>query len=218
MQRINLKKEIFPLLVIAVSIVASFYFYAHFPATVTTHWNFQGQPNGYSGRAFGAFFFPALIAGIYLLFLALPALDPKRERYQEFIGPYNIFKNLLVLFMAFIYFLMGIYNMGYQFNVGVWVSAAVGVLIVIMGNYMGKLKPNWFVGIKTPWTLSSENVWTKTHQVGGRLMMLFGLIIIISPWLPVDVATVLFIGGAVAFTLGSIVYSYWLYRQEKKQS
>ncbi len=214
--KINFKKEIFPIVLIIASVIASFYFYAHFPTQVVTHWNFQGQANGYSDRALGAFLFPGIILGIYLLFLVLPILDPKKERYEESIGPYNIFKNLLVVVLTIIYFIASISNLGYAFNVGYFVAGIIGLMIMIMGNYMGKLKPNWFVGIRTPWTISSENVWTKTHRLGGILMMIFGVVIIISPWLPETLAMVLFIVSAIAFSLGSMIYSYVIYRQEKK--
>lgn len=213
----TIKSEIFSLAVLAISIAASFYFYVHFPAQVITHWDFAGQPNGWSGRAFAAFFFPALLIGIYLLFFVLPQLDPKKERYAEFARVYTIFRNFIVFFMAIIYFIASLANFGLKFDVGIWVSAAVGLLFIIMGNYMGKLKPNWFVGIRTPWTLSSETVWNKTHRFGGKVFMLGGLIMIITSIAPMSWRLPLFIADIIVLMLGTVVYSYFEYLKEKRK-
>jgi len=212
----TIKSEIFSLAILAISIAASFYFYAHFPARVITHWDFAGQANGWSGRTFAAFFFPALLIGIYLLFLVLPYLDPKKDRYAEFARVYTIFRNFIVFFMAIIYFIASLANLGFKFDVGTWVSAAVGLLFIIMGNYMGKLKPNWFVGIRTPWTMSSETVWNKTHRFGGKVFMLGGLIMIIISFAPFTWRLPLFIADIIVLLFGTVVYSYIAYLQEKK--
>jgi len=213
----NFKTE-WPVLILLLALVAlSFYFYSHSPAIVASHWNFRGEVDGYSSRAFASFFFPGLIIGIYLLFLILPNLDPKKERYPDFLKTYNVFRYAMVIVLAIIYLATGIYNIGYHINIGVIVAGTIGLLMIILGNYMGKIKNNWFVGIRTPWTLSSENVWNKTHRVGGYLFMIFGLIIMIAPFLPETIGLVLFFGWTVILLVGTFAYSYWLYRQEKNK-
>ncbi|MEI6288401.1 MAG: SdpI family protein [bacterium] len=209
------KSEIVPLAMILISIPLSFYFYANFPERVASHWDFQGQVNGYGSRGFMAFFFPALIAGMYLLFLILPYFDPKRERYGEFKKFYHIFKALIITVMFAIYSATGLFNLGYPLNIGIIVSLLIGLMMIVMGKYMGEIKSNWFVGIRTPWTMSSETVWNKTHHVGGYLFMFLGLCIIVAPWLPIILATIIFIIGILSATVGTFCYSYWLYRQEQ---
>lgn len=214
--KLTIKSELFSWIVIAISIVASFYFYAHFPERVITHWNYAGVPDGYSGRAFGAFLFPALFIGLYLMFVFLPKLDPKKERYAEFANVYNVFKNLILAVMVVIYFMASLSNLGFNINIGLCIPAIIGLLFIGLGNYFGKIKRNWFVGIKTPWTMSSETVWNKTHRFGGKVFIVSGVIMILMGFLPVAWRLPLFFADIIVLLLGTVVYSYIAYLQEKK--
>ena len=107
-------------------------------------------------------------------------------------------------------------NLGYPINIGATVSAAIGLLMIVMGNYMGKLKSNFFIGIRTSWTLSSENVWNKTHRLGAKLFVIWGILLIAAPWLPAQIAMGILFGGIIVIVLGTSVYSYILFNQEKK--
>jgi len=215
--KLTIKSEFFSLALIVISIIASFYFYAHFPEKVITHWNFAGAPDGYSGRAFAAFFFPALFIGMYFLFIFLPALDPKKERYAEFAKVYNIFRNLILAAMFAIYFIASFSNLGVNLNISLWIPAAVGLLFIVLGNYFGKIKRNWFVGIRTPWTMSSETVWNKTHRFGGRIFVLCGVIMILTGFSPAGWRLPLFIVNLIIILFSTIVYSYLVYLNEKKK-
>lgn len=214
--KLNFKTEILPILLVATAIISGFYFYTHFPAVVVSHWNFAGQPDGYSGKVSGAFAIPALISGMYLLFIFLPYLDPKGEKYQNFSKIYLLFRNLILLMLLIVYLASGAYNLGYYVNIQLIVPTLVGLLFIILGNYMGKIKSNWFVGVRTPWTMSSENVWNKTQSFGGKMMILFGLLIIITPLLPKILGIIVFVLGIIAVSFGSVIYSYLLYRKEKQ--
>jgi len=214
--KISWKTEIIPIIILLLCGLASIYFYNHFPTLVATHWNLQGQPDGYSGKTFAAFFFPALLILMYLLFVFLPQFDPKRERYAEFSKVYNIFRHLIVGIMAIIFLATGLYNLGYDINIGIVTASSIGLMMIVLGYYMKEIKSNWFIGIRTPWTLSSENVWNKTHRLGGILFMVFGLILVIMPFLPETLAIFLTIAWIIILLLGTFGYSYWLFRQEKK--
>ncbi|MFA6409981.1 MAG: SdpI family protein [Candidatus Buchananbacteria bacterium] len=216
--KISLKSEAIPAILILLSIAASFYFYANFPQTVATHWNYRGEIDGWSSKAFAAFFFPALSIGIYLLFLALPYFDPKKDRYAEFAKPYHIFKNLFVIFMTAIYFLVGFAGLGYNISIDVVVPASVGALFIIMGNYLGKIKSNWFMGIRTPWTLSNEIVWDKTNRLGGKLFILTGILMLLGVFLPNEIFWLLFIITMVIVVIVPIVYSFLLFKKLEKKS
>lgn len=213
----NLRTEIIPILLIIISIVASFYFYSVLPDQVATHWNFEGQVDDYSSKAVGAFLLPGIMILMYLMFLGLPYIDPKRKRYGEFANVYHIFKGILIGFMFIIYLATSFANLGYNIDIGVVIPALVGILFIIMGNYMGKIKHNWFMGIRTPWTLSSENVWNKTHRVGGWLFILLGIIMLLMPIMPKEIIAPIFIAAIVAVTVGTFGYSYFLYRNENKK-
>jgi len=214
--KFSLKTELPALIVLATSIVLSFYFYQNFPETVATHWNFQGKADGFSSKTFGAFFFPALLLLMYALFWVMPYFDPKKERYEEFKKVYAFFRQTIIIVLGIIYWASGFYNLGYNINIGLVSAWTIGLMMLGLGNYMGKIKPNWFFGIKTPWTLSSENVWNKTHRVGGVLFIIFGLIMIVMPFLPENIGLALFLGWAIVLVIGTAGYSYWLFLKEKK--
>lgn len=215
MNKLSFKQELPSLILLVLAWLMGWYFYQHFPDRVVSHWNFYGQPDAWSSKVANAWGLPAIVSGIYLLFLALPYLDPKKERYAEFARVYHIFKNLMLVVMLLVMAAGGLYNLGYPIPIQYVVPAIVGGLMIILGNYLGKLKQNWFVGIKTPWTLSSENVWNKTHRVGGYLFVIFGLLIITTPLLPRLLGLVAFITGVTLAVGGTFGYSYWIYTKEK---
>lgn len=216
--KFNYRRELFSLIIIAITIVASFYFYLNFPEQVPIHWNFKGEVNGWGSRAFGAFFIPAILIGLYLMFIALPKIDPRKERYNEFGRVYKIFQNLILLFLALIYFLTGFSGLGYNVNISKIVPAFVGILLIVIGNYLGKIKSNFFVGVKTPWTLSSEEVWNKTHRFTGWVFVVGGLILAIIAYIPSFFVLYFLIADILLLVLSPVVYSYIIYQQIKKDS
>lgn len=214
--KINFKSEAFSFILLLVTFIASFYFYLKFPEQVPTHWGIDGQVDGWSNKFVGAFLFPGIILISYLLFLFLPMFDPRSERYEQFQKTYAIFKNIIIGFMVLIYFIASFSALGYDIPVGKIMTILVGLLFVVLGNYMGKLKSNWFVGIKTPWTLSSEDVWNRTHSFGGKIFVICGLIIMFMNWYPVCFRLYIFFAVIIALVFGNFAYSYYLFKKEKK--
>jgi uncharacterized membrane protein len=214
MKKFELKKEIFSILLIFITIVLSFYFYSVFPDQVATHWNFAGEVDNYSSKFSAAFIMPLVLVGMYVLFTVLPKIDPKKERYEEFAKVYAIFKTLIIFFMAALYVLVGLANIGYGIPIGIVVPLGVGLLFVILGNYLSKVKSNWFVGIKTPWTLSNEEVWNKTHRFGGKAFMLAGVLIATEAFMPLAWRLPVFVAAISIIVLGTVVYSYVLFKKE----
>ncbi|MDP2708825.1 MAG: SdpI family protein [bacterium] len=213
----TVKTEIIPWLLIVFSLAASAYLYSRLPERVATHWNFAGQSDGYGSGKAQAVIFPLLIIGLYLMFLFIPYIDPKKDRYAEFSKIYHIFKNIILTMMAVIYAMVGLNGLGYSVPVGLIMPALIGSLFIVIGNYMGKIKRNWFMGIRTPWTLSSEEVWNKTHRFGGKMFILAGILMIANIFLPASWRLPVFIFSIVAIVLGTIGYSYLAYVQEKKK-
>lgn len=212
------KSEFAPIAMLVLALLSAFYFHAHFPAQVPTHWSAAGMPDDWSSSGFAAFFFPLLMLGIYLLLLFLPYLDPRRDRYHEFRGAYHWIKFYLVFFMLILYFLTSLSGLGVPVSIGFWVPVLVGALFIILGRYLSSLKYNWFIGIRTPWTLSSERVWDQTHKVGSKLFMLAGVAIIFMPVFPVSwrmPVLLLIIAGLI---LGTFGYSYVIYRSRNQNS
>lgn len=197
--------------------IASVWFYNNFPETVAIHWDVYGEADNWASRGVAVFLFPAIILAVYIMFLALPKLDPKKERYTQFAKPYLIFKDLIVFFLVFLYFLTGLVNIGYDIALDVWIPISIGIMFIILGNYMAKIKMNWFVGIKTPWTLSSEEVWNKTHRVGGKAFILGGLLLASTAFVRDDFVLPVFLLMLAVILFGTIGYSYIVYLQEKKK-
>ena len=214
--KFTFKTEIIPLLIVLVSIALGFYFYSAFPDSVPVHWGVDGAPDRYGSKFEGAWLMPLIAIGMYLLFRFLPYIDPKKDKYQQFAKVYFIFRLIILLMMLVIYLVASANSLGYNVRVEVWIPVAVGILFLIMGNYMGKLKPNWFMGIRTPWTLSNDEVWNKTHRLGGKLFILLGLLMIITPLLPYTNIFATLVIPVIVVSLIPIVYSYVIYRKAGK--
>lgn len=210
------KTEIVPILFLTLAVISSFYFYAHFPAVVTTHWNFAGEPDGWGSAKFAAFFLPFLCIGIYLLMLGAPYIDPKKDQYEKFSGVYHLIKGLVTGFMVIIYFLASLNGIGYKIPVGTCTPVLVGVLFVVIGNYMGKIKLNWTTGVRTMWSLSSEEAWGKVNRFAGKIFILCGFLMAAEPWLPMFLRLPWFVAIILLLILVPYIYSYICYREEQK--
>ena len=214
----TLKSEIFPMLLILVTMIASIYFYFNLPDRIPVHWNFAGGVDRYGSGKTQSILFPIMIIGMYLLFLFLPYIDPKKERYEQFTKTYNIFRYIILFVLVLIYFAASLSGLGYNLRIDLLVPALIGLMFIAMGNYMGKIKSNWFVGIRTPWTLSSEEVWNKTHRFGGKVFMLAGALIFLEGFLPFSWRLPIFILAMVTVLIGTIGSSYIFYLSEKKKN
>lgn len=213
----SLETEIIPVLLVIISFTASFYFYSHFPARVPIHWDFNGKINGYGSAKFAAFFVPFLIFGLYALFLAIPFLDPKKDRYQEFQKPYHGIKNFLILFMTVIYFITSYNALGHTLPIGTIIPSMVGLLFVVIGYYMGKLKLNWMIGVRNPWTLSSEDVWNKTNKLTGKVFIIAGLLFILESFIPNYFKLSLFIFIISMIIIVPNLYSFIIFKKTQKK-
>ena len=211
----TIKTEIVSIILLIIMAIGAWYFYQNLPEVVPSHWNFAGEIDGYSSRTVAAVAIPLLALGMYALFLILPYFDPKREHYENFGKVYAIFKTAILALLAILYFAANLNGLGYNVPIGTLTPILIGGLFIVIGNYLSKVKSNWFVGIRTPWTLSSEEVWNKTHRVSGKLFMLVGLIFILEPFMPPSFRAPIFIASMVILLVGTIGYSYWEYRKEK---
>lgn len=212
----NFNTEWFSLSLIFISLYAGYRFFHYFPARVPSHWDIQGQINGYSSPFFAAFLVPLMMVGIYLLFSALPYLDPKKDQYASFAPVYHHFKDLIVAFMFAVYILVSMSGLGYKVDVGFFLPIMVGFLFVIIGFLLSRVKMNWFIGIRTPWTMSSETVWNKTHALSGRVFILSGLLLAGTVLVNPTGKIVLFVLSIATIILALPIYSYVLYAREKK--
>lgn len=199
-----------------VALIASALAYAHLPERMPVHWNVRGEPDGYASKLVATALGPLAIAALTALMFVLPKIDPRGRNYPKFRDTYWLLVNGIVLFFAVIHAVVLAVGLGYDVRVNRVVPLGVGVLLVVLGNYLTRVQPNWFVGIRTPWTLSSDVVWRKTHRTGGWLFVAAGLITIALSLLPGPLPVVGFVVVILAAATVPIVQSYLLWRREQQ--
>jgi len=202
--------------VILASFAIGLYLYPQMPASMASHWNAAGEVDGYMGRFWGLFMMPLMLGGLFLLFLAIPKIDPLKKNFEKFRNYYDWFVVIFVLFMFYIYLLTISWTLGYRFDMGLAIIPAIGFFFFYIGVLLEKAKRNWFVGIRTPWTLSSDRVWRNTHRIGSKMFKIAGVIAIAGAFLG-KYAFYTILVPVLAITIYLIVYSYFDYQKEVKR-
>jgi uncharacterized membrane protein len=184
------------------------------PERIPVHWDLAGEVDRYGGKLEGLLGVPLVALGIYLLMRFLPRIDPGRANYALFAGAYAVLRFVVLALLAGIYGLVHLVIRGHPVRMGTVMPLFVGALFVVVGGLLGKIRPNWFVGIRTPWTLSSKAAWTRTHRLGGWLFLVTGLATLGAAAVgPRAAFAVLFTGGLVTAAV-SMVYSYLVWRSD----
>jgi uncharacterized membrane protein len=185
------------------------------PGRVPTHWNAHGRIDGWGGPA-AAFLLPAAATGVVLLMEILPRLDPRRANWERFAGEVRVIENVLVLFFAWTQLsLLGGWAFGWRLGGVRATLAAMGMLLMVIGNYLPRIRSNWWLGIRTPWTLSSDRVWRETHRLGGRTFVAAGAVgVLATVLLPEALAADVSVAAVLAGSLVPVVFSYLAWRRE----
>jgi uncharacterized membrane protein len=205
-----------PLLIVVAAFVASAIVYPRLPEMVPTHWNgMDAQPDSWSSRAFGAWLTPVILLGMWALVRILPAIDPRGANYAKFGGAFEAIIGSLMLFLLGMHILLLRAGLGHPAPMQRVVPFGVGILLIVIGNLLPRARPNWFVGIRTPWTLSSDRVWEKTHRFGGRVFVAGGLLITITALLWAQWVHVVLIAVVLIATSSVFVYSYVEWKREQ---
>jgi immunity protein, SdpI family len=193
----------------------SLWAYPQLPAQVATHFDLDGSPNGWSSRLVASILVPAI--GLFLVgvFTFAPRLDPRRANYALFSSTYWIIVNAVLVLMGALHILMLGKALGWAVDMTTVVGLGVGGLFILLGNLMTRIRPNWFVGIRTPWTLSSDTVWRKTHRFGGIAFAIAGVCIAATALVHISWMRYAAFGVAAAAVLGSVIYSYLLWKREQ---
>lgn len=199
---------------IVISIAMSAYYYDQLPDTLATHWGINGQANGYSPKLEGLLIIPAISVFIVALFMILPRIDPLRKNYASFRKYYDGTFVMLTGFFTCLQALIIFWNLGYAFSFGGMLAFAFGILFYYLGILLEKAKQNWFVGIRTPWTLSNAKVWDKTHKLGGKLFKAVGMVTFIGAFI-LDSILIISVALVIAAAIAAVVYSYLEFRKLK---
>jgi uncharacterized membrane protein len=208
---------IISLILIVIAVIAGAVLWNQLPDQMASHWNANDQVDGTMPKFWGIFMMPLITLGMTILFLVIPNIDPLKANIAKFRESFNIFIVLIVAFMLYIHALTLAWSLG---NTNFKLSAAMlpfmGILFIAIGFMLRKAKRNFFIGIRTPWTLSSDSVWDKTHQLGSLLFMISGAFAIIGGLFGGITAFWLMFVPLIGSTLFLVVYSYVLYRNETK--
>jgi uncharacterized membrane protein len=201
---------------ILVTTLAGVLLWNQLPEQVASHWNANDQVNGYMSKFWGVFLMPVIATGLLLLFLVIPAIDPLKANIQQFRATFNNFSVLIIVFMLYIHVLTLVWNLGYtSFRMSSAMLPAMGLLFIFLGALISKARRNFFIGIRTPWTLSSDHVWDETHRVGGKLFIAAGVLALLGAFFP-NYAIWFILVPVLGVSLFSVIYSYILYQAEQK--
>ncbi|MGA9188397.1 MAG: SdpI family protein [Methanosarcina sp.] len=202
---------------IFLSFIISIYFFPLVPEQMATHWDSQGEVNGYMSKLWGLFFMPLVITGLAIMFLVIPRIDPKKENIAKFRKYYDRFIILLILFLIAVHFQILLWNIGIRISPNAVFPVGIGLLFYYIGILMENAERNWFIGIRTPWTLSSDSVWRKTNRLGGKLFRIAGISAIFGVFFP-KLAFFFIIVPALFVAGFTVVYSYIEYQKELKKT
>lgn len=211
----KIKKEI-PFISIAVlPFVYLAYIWNRLPESVPMHWNASGEIDDYGSKNELLFVLLLLVGLPYLIFLVIPHIDPK-QKLQNMGNKLNNLRFILSLFMSALAIFI-LYSMQQKIRNPGFIFAIIGLLFTFLGNYFKTIKPNYFIGIRTPWTLENEEVWKKTHLLGGKMWFVGGLLMAMTFVLPEPLNLYAFLGITAIISIIPIVYSYLEFKKLKSQ-
>lgn len=211
----EMKKDWYLFLLILVMFLSGIALYSRLPDQIPIHWNIEGEVDDYASRFWGVFMLPFTNLLVLLIFTFMPLLDPRKENYPKFSRSYRAIKAITVVFFAVLHFLVLAFALGYELDISRIVVVGAALLFIVMGNYLPKVKHNYFVGVRVPWALASEKAWKKTHRFAGKLFVISGIIIFLSIFVSEIIRFWLIMICALVTSLASMVYSYLVYRQEE---
>jgi len=198
------------------ALVMSLILYSQLPEKFDSHWNAQGEVNGQISKFWGAFLVPVLMLGIVLIFYIIPKIDPLKDNIKKFQGVYQGLVLVIIAFLFLIHLQTLLWNSGMKINPAETTPAIVGMIFLYLGFTLKKLKRNWFIGIRTPWTISSDVVWEKTHELGSKLFLITGVITLTGLLFP-NYSFWLLLVPTFASVVMLFVYSYLEFRKEKSK-
>ncbi len=206
------KIKLVPVLLILAMVGSAIFLYPILPNKIPTHFGISGHPDSWGGKL-SIFLFPGLSILAYLLLLGLPRLDPFRQNYKRFARVYEYMEALVLLMFSFFYMTVLITIFFEQAPIDRLIAAGLSVIFIFLGNKLALVKRNFFLGIRTPWTLASDRVWVKTHRLGAKLLVVVGTIGVIGVFWPVASHAVIFVlVPLVVAVVTTTVYSYFVWR------
>jgi uncharacterized membrane protein len=202
-------------LMVAAAALASVVVYTRLPERVAVHWNYRLEPDRYGSPLEAVLVMPLVMLFVWGLLRFLPKIDPHRANYEKFRGTYDTMIDALLALFFVIHVAILLGAAGAPGSMEVLIRLAIGALFIILGNIMPRTRQNWFVGVRTPWTLANARVWEKTHRVAGYLFVGLGVVTILTIPLGSHVGVPAMAAGVAIAALGSFIYSYFAWRKEQ---
>lgn len=188
--------------------------YPALPEEIPTHWNIQGEVDGTTPVFPGILFIPLLMIGITLLMIILPRYDPKWEAYMGFQKAYDGLILLMNLFFFLLFLITILWSLGTEVPMNQVISVLFAILMGGIAFFIRRVQPNWFAGIRTPWTMESEVVWKETHERGFRVFLIIALFCLLGALVP-EYAYLFILLPVIIGTIYLVVYSYIIWKKEK---
>lgn len=197
------------ILLIVLSYLITILIYPNLPQTISIHWDTNSQVNGTADKL-SIFLLPLIMTILFVILIHLPKLDPLSKSSGSLPYGYDVFIMALIIFLLYIHILSIIWNVGYRFNFTQFLSPAFALLFFSLSILFEKIERNWFIGIRTPWTLTSDIVWKKTHSLASALFKMISIISLIGLLIP---NFLLIIVPPLVVGFICIIYSYWIYKK-----
>jgi uncharacterized membrane protein len=197
------------LVVLAFALVAAVY--DRLPEHVPTHWNINGAVDARMAKPWGPFLLPLTMAGVFVLLRILPRISPRGYEMDPFRPAYGAMQLAILGLLFAVSVSQLLTSLGWVVSMNQVASVGMGVLLVIIGNFMGKVTTNFFAGIRTPWTLADPEVWLRTHRFAGKVLVFAGLVVAVAGLLGADMR--LMAAGVIVAALLPAVYSYVIYQR-----
>ncbi|MGG4441968.1 SdpI family protein [Brevibacillus fortis] len=190
-----------------ISVVLGVICYPSMPDQMVIHWGPNGEPNGFAPKLVGVSFIPVVMLFIFV------AVRSQKQYYQKFQSSHDTILNTLMIVLLVIHGVIIAYGYGYMLNIGIFVTLILGILFVTIGNFMPRFRHNYLIGIRTPWTLASEEVWKNTHLLSSRVFFIGGILIMLTSFLPTTIHYILLLIITLVTILISIGSSHYYYKK-----
>jgi uncharacterized membrane protein len=216
------KREWLQILILAAPFCVAAALWNNLPDPMPNHWGINGQVDGYASKPVAALLLPCINLAFTALMLVLPRIDPKFARYDEetkasLRRTFAAMRLAVTLYLSSLALVVVVTPLYPAIRIPTVIGSGAGLLLMVLGNLMTKLRPNWFFGIRTRWTLESRDIWIKTHRLGGRLMMAGGVcILIFGLLLPMKLFVIcVLLPAAAIMSIVPIVYSYIIWNRSR---
>ncbi|MCL4367409.1 SdpI family protein [Patescibacteria group bacterium] len=196
---------------IGLMIAGAILLYPELPSILPVHWGINGQADGFLPKTYAVWLLPGLALLVFGLFKILPSLDPKRDKYAFFKREWQIMQIAIIAFFAYMEFVTFYLALNPTMQIQHFIFIGLGLLFILIGNFLAKVRQNYFIGVKLPWTLASEDNWNKTHRFAGWCFVVAGIITVIEG-IVIWFAPGIIFASIILAALLPIIYSFLLFK------